>query len=199
MSKRPGNAFPCKAEIFEHWRGLLHEHKLFVDWGEPSCWACGFHYGVKHDIKNSEASLTDIHKAWERIPLQRCHIVPRSLGGANTPDNLFLLCRECHDLAPNTSIPSIFLEWVRSQSWLVREQAKLNQALASFSVSEQDYPRITETIASKPFRAWAQSKVGRHWPQSNYAPTSSRLTPASIVGLAVHYLGEHYSDAGEGT
>jgi hypothetical protein len=29
---------------------------------------------------------------------------------------------------------------------------------------------------------------GLHWPQSNYASISSRLTPATIVGLAVHYL-----------
>jgi hypothetical protein len=30
-------------------------------------------------------------------------------------------------------------------------------------------------------------KFGLHRPQSNYAPVSSRLTPATFVGLAVHY------------
>jgi hypothetical protein len=108
---------PSKAEIFDYWKERLPALGFFIDWGEPSCFACRFHYGTKYDIKRSDAGWHKIFECWNSIPLQRCHIVPRSLGGTDEVANLFLMCRECHDLAPNTSFPEIFFEWARAQSW----------------------------------------------------------------------------------
>jgi hypothetical protein len=102
---------PSKSEIFEHWKERLLEFGFFVDWGEPGCWGCGFHYSDKYDIGRSNASWHEILRRWDSIPLQRCHIVPRSLGGTNDVANLFLMCRECHDQMPNTVVPEIFFEW----------------------------------------------------------------------------------------
>jgi 5-methylcytosine-specific restriction endonuclease McrA len=107
---------PSKAQIFSHWKDRLRDVGKFVDWGEPSCWACGFHYGAKYDIKSSDATWSKILDCWDRVPLQRCHIVPRSLGGTDEPSNLFLTCRECHDLAPNTALPEIFFEWAEDKA-----------------------------------------------------------------------------------
>lgn len=186
----PSNVLPSKREIFDYWKERLLEIGVFIDWGEPSCWACGFHYEAKYDIKRPDASWEEIFLCWEKIPLQRCHIIPRSLGGSDSVGNLFLMCRECHDLAPNTSIPEIFFEWVRSQAWLRREQARIDQALEAFSVSQHDYPEIQKTINSPEFKVWVDGKMGLHRPQSNYAPRSSRLTPSTIVGLVVYFLRE---------
>lgn len=191
MIKRFSLDLPSKTDILEYWKELLSGHGLFIDWGEPSCWVCGFHYDAKYDIKRSGVDWKEIHDCWERIPLQRCHIVPRSLGGADTVENLFLMCRECHDLAPNTNIPQIFFEWSRSQHWYKRESAKITQALEAFSVPKRDYRKFVRTMNSQPFRNWMQEKIGLHWPQSNYAPRSSRLTPATTVGLVVHYFRTH--------
>lgn len=188
MNKRFALDLPSKTGIFEYWKERLFVHGLFIDWGEPSCWVCGFHYGAKYDIKCSDASWEEIHDCWERIPLQRCHIVPRSLGGSDTVENLFLMCRECHDLAPNTNIPEIFFEWSRSQHWQKRESAKITQALEAFSVPKREYRKFVRTMNSPIFRKWMQDRIGLHWPQSNYAPTSSRLTPATVVGLVAHYF-----------
>ncbi len=179
---------PSKSQIFEYWKDRLLEKGFFIDFGEPSCWGCGFHYGTKYDIKRPDASWETILRCWEKIPLQRCHIIPRSLCGADSVENMFLMCRECHDTAPNTNIPEIFFEWARSQSWIKREQAKINQALESFSVSKRDYKKITRTMNSPVFQMWAKDRTGLHWPQSNYAPTTSRLTPATMVGLAIYFL-----------
>ncbi|WP_436210545.1 HNH endonuclease [Bradyrhizobium sp. LjRoot220] len=126
---------PSKAEIFEYWKGRLRGLGCRIDWAEPGCWACGFRYGTRYDVKGSQAGWDKVLRCWNSIPLQRCHIVARSLGGTNDISNLFLMCRECHDLAPNTSFPEIFFEWASAQSWDARESAKLSAAFDAFGVS----------------------------------------------------------------
>lgn len=46
--------------------------------------------------------------------LQRCHIIPDSLGGEDTPSNFLLLCSLCHNQAPNTLNPQAMFEYVYS-------------------------------------------------------------------------------------
>jgi HNH endonuclease len=180
---------PSKAQIFSHWKDRFPDIGIFVDWGEPSCWACGFHYSTKYDVRSSDAGWKKILNGWDRVPLQRCHIVPRSLGGTDEPSNLFLMCRECHDLAPNTALPKIFFEWVRAQSSARRESAMIEEALRSFGVASEQHEEISQLLASSEFKEWVSGKLGLHRPQSNYASVLCRLTPATMVGLAVHYLG----------
>jgi 5-methylcytosine-specific restriction endonuclease McrA len=190
VSRRPPSNLPGRGEIFLHWKDRLGELGLFVDWGEPSCWACGFHYDDKYDVPSPQVTLERIVQCWERIPLQKCHIVPKSLGGADTADNLFLMCRECHDRAPNTPFPEIFFEWARAQSSSRRESAKIEEALRSLSVPEDMRNVIEAALNSPEFGSWVSGKIGLHWPQSNYPSRSSRLTPATLIGLAKRYLTE---------
>ena len=181
------NNLPSKGQIFEYWRKHLCSMGFLIDWGEPSCWACGFHYQDKYDIKNPDARWDKILNCWENIPLQRCHIIPRSLGGTNDVTNLFLMCRQCHDLAPNTDIPEIFFEWAKAQSCLKRDSLNIQNAFEAFGIKENEYNIIHEIIVSKEFQSWIKGKFGLHRPQSNYAPISSRFTPSTMIGLAVHY------------
>jgi 5-methylcytosine-specific restriction endonuclease McrA len=185
--RRPADKLPSKSQIFEYWKDRFQPLGFFIDWGEPSCWACGFHYDVKYDIKRSDASWAQILRGWDKIPLQRCHIVPRSLGGSDEPGNLFLMCRECHDAAPNTIIADVFIEWAKAQNFYAREEIKILSASSAFGFEEPGFQVLAATIDSKEFRAWVVDKFGLHWPQSNYAPRSSRLTPATFVGLAAAY------------
>ena len=48
---------PSKAEIFAYWKERIFEKGLFVDWGEPSCWVCGFYYESKYDISSPNTPL----------------------------------------------------------------------------------------------------------------------------------------------
>lgn len=183
------DTLPKKSEIFDYWKSRLHEHGILIDWGEPDCWACGFHYGSKYDIRKPDAGMDKIFRCWDKVPLQRCHIVPKSLGGTNSVENLFLMCRECHDSAPNTPFQSIFLEWAKNQSHFLREGEKIKSAMRSFGLdATEDLAKIESIIHSESFKAWLKDKVGFHRPQSNYAPASSRLTPSTMVGLAAHYM-----------
>ncbi len=97
------------------------------------------------------------------------------------------MCRVCHDEAPNTSIPEIFFEWAQAQSWHTRENAKISAALSAFGIDAEALQDFNELVISDEFKSWRSDKIGLHRPQSNYAPVSSRLTPATLVGLAVHY------------
>ena len=187
VASRPIDDLPLKSQIFDYWKERLPALGFFIDWGELGCWACGFHYGAKYDIKRADADWTEIFQCWDRIPLQRCHIIPRSLGGTNDVANCFLMCRECHDQAPNTIVPEIFFEWARAQSWDARESAKIRAAFDAFGVDLAAQQDFDELIVSKEFGSWISAKFGLHRPQSNYAPVSSRLTPATFVGLAVYY------------
>jgi hypothetical protein len=181
------DVLPSKAQIFSHWKDRFRDIGIFIDRGEPS-WACGFHYGIKYDVKASDASWKKILDGWERIPLQRCHIVPRSLGGSDELSNLFLMSRECHDLQPNTALPELFFEWARAQSCSVRESVKIDEALRSFDVPPEQHRDLVQLVQSSNFKAWLGGKLGLHRPQSNYASVSCRLSPATMIGLAVHYL-----------
>jgi hypothetical protein len=186
------DVLPTKSAIFEHWKDRLPGLGIFIAWREPSCWACGFLLGAttRYDIKRPDAAWAKILQCWEKIKLQRCHIVPQSLGGSDEVSNLFLMCRECHDMQPNTTIPDIFFEWARVQSAAARDTARMLNAFMSYGIRPNDLSALEsiQTVMDSPeFKAWASGKFGLHRPQSNYATTMMRLTPATMIGLAIHY------------
>ena len=81
-------------DIVDYWSARIDECDLSVDWSEADeyCWNCG-----------SPKELT------------RCHIVPRSLGGEDVPSNYVVLCRHCHEQAPNVEDQRIMWDWLFAQ------------------------------------------------------------------------------------
>ena len=79
--------------IVNYWSSRESECGLGADWAEAHerCWRCGY-----------------------KSTLQRCHIVPRALGGSDEPSNLVLLCHRCHREAPNISDPRFMWIWIRA-------------------------------------------------------------------------------------
>lgn len=82
-----------KEEIVQYWSKHQDESGLSVDWAEANerCWRCGY-------IRT----------------LERCHIIPYSLGGKDIPQNLVLLCKRCHQEGPNVEDPEIMWDWIRA-------------------------------------------------------------------------------------
>ena len=80
-------------EIVDYWSEYENESELSVDFDEANkrCWRCG-------------------HKR----KLERCHIVPASRGGEDTPSNLVLLCKDCHKENPNVTDSEIMWDWLRA-------------------------------------------------------------------------------------
>lgn len=84
-----------KEQIVKYWFEVvdIEESGLSVDAVEAHerCWRCGC-----------------------KAKLERCHIIPHSLGGKDSQDNLVLLCHRCHIENPNVSDPQIMWDWIRT-------------------------------------------------------------------------------------
>lgn len=117
-------------QIFDHWKNKVvlqngkildakdakcsdHPIEVVCDWAEPECWGCGRQYKPAVDVVNGDV---DYRKVWNDNmhggKLQRCHIVPQSLGGSDDPSNMFLLCPKCHEDAPDTTNAEAFMRWI---------------------------------------------------------------------------------------
>lgn len=100
----------------------LDEECVVEDWGEPCCWACGEPAINDRELERFFDAHTDTeeHDFYKKLyalksvrhNLNRCHIHPNALGGADSPENLFLMCEECHALSPDTTNRSAFFRWV---------------------------------------------------------------------------------------
>lgn len=87
------------------------------DEGEPMCWACSKPIITEYEDKISNPPTDEeIHRLWMdkvvKSGLNRCHIVPDAMGGEDTPQNLFLLCGNCHIDSPDTMSREGFFRWV---------------------------------------------------------------------------------------
>lgn len=80
-------------EIVDYWSIHEDECGLSVDFAEAHerCWRCGHKRGV-----------------------ERCHIVPDSLGGEDIPANFVLLCKRCHLDNPNVADTEVMWDWLRA-------------------------------------------------------------------------------------
>lgn len=80
-------------EIVDYWAKHTGECGLSVDFAEAHerCWRCGC-----------------------QRSLERCHIVPASLGGEDTPSNFVILCKRCHLDNPNVADPEVMWDWLRA-------------------------------------------------------------------------------------
>ena len=82
-----------KKECVECWSKRIKETEVGTDWdlAEKRCWRCG---------KETE--------------LQRCHLIPDSLGGKDEASNIVLLCDKCHKEGPNVADPEIMWDWIKA-------------------------------------------------------------------------------------
>lgn len=112
MSERPKRRLPSKLAVALHWHEWQERTNTiapwgFVDWGEPSCWACGW--------------FQPTWKDWQDAELERCHIVPRGapFDGLDGAQNLVLMCHSCHADHPDFENPEDTYEWMRNRSSVI--------------------------------------------------------------------------------
>lgn len=144
--------------------------------GEPCCWACKRHFDAKYDLNKPSATREDIIKDWERAPLQRCHVISRQFGGEDIPDNLFLMCKSCHDRAPNTKSREAFLDWVERQDYTALVQEDLMRELRNFELIDR-IDDVNEMLADRELMKRFFSNSGFHM---NQARGGSEITLSSI-------------------
>lgn len=159
---------------------MPNSSQLF-DIGEPSCWACGKPISIRFDNKKPDATEEECFKIWDKVGhLQVCHIIPKALGGSDALFNLFLMCKECHELAPDTSYRDIFFKWVEEQNYVMRETDKLIKELESFNLNIEDL-KITDT---EKFHKFLLTNGGIH--RSIYGGT--KIKKSTIAGLLDKFI-----------
>jgi hypothetical protein len=87
----------------------------WLDWGEPSCWACGY-FAESWESHDADRPLyDDLALYWDSAKgLDRAHIVARSQFGLDNAANMALLCSRCHELSPDSRHAEVMLDWIRS-------------------------------------------------------------------------------------
>lgn len=173
---------PTKAKIFEHWMEWLD--KNCFDFGEPSCWSCRKYCGEEYDINNSLASLEEIIRNWKEVPLQRCHIVPRQFGGSDEADNLFLMCIECHDKAPNIRSRELFLKWTSKQNYNRDFGELVMKEIKNFEL-DKEIDKINHLIRTKDLWNEIEHNLGIHFNQSR---GGSEITVSTFIAAIAEYV-----------
>lgn len=109
-------------DCVDYWSDQICESDIGVDWCDADirCWRCGYLRAC-----------------------QKCHIVPKSLGGPDSVENIIPLCAQCHDEMPNVADKDAVWAWIRADHgglydsmWTMKaiSIAKANGAdIASFS------------------------------------------------------------------
>jgi hypothetical protein len=161
-------------EIVDYWVAREDECGLGVDWSEAHerCWRCGY-----------------------KSRLQRCHIVPKSLGGPNHPSNLVLLCGRCHREAPNVADPRFMWIWMRTTCvpfydlyWTTRGVHEFKRMFGRkpFTSTDFDFDAVTKEKGLQLLRK-EMRKATIHFGEGRMNPS----TIASIFALIEERLTGH--------
>ena len=169
---------PSHYEIFKYWKTKIITPnynivdylekpnvdgiKIVIDEGEPSCWCCSKPINQLEKNKSCTQSLyntTNRNKKniWNnksvKSHLNRCHIIPKGLGGNYDVDNLFLMCPKCHAETPDVIYPKIFFAWfckLRRECLLgkniVEYKEVLQQYCDLFNIQSEDVMKYVATV-----------------------------------------------------
>lgn len=176
-------------KIFDYWRDKvvksdgqvvttnddygLWDKEVVEDAYYPRCWGCGA--PVVRDSKIDdwvdkqccdEDEETNLKRIWNsketKSKLNRCHIIPGALGGADEPSNLFLMCSECHALSPDTKYPSMFFKWVverrKQMLWGTWHPEYIAQRVGE--LLERDYGISLKVLLGKIHELGGDDKIG---------------------------------------
>lgn len=153
-----------KEEIYEYWFSRIDESDLSVDASEAleRCWRCG-----------------------SKRSLERCHIIPRSLGGEDIPSNYVLLCKRCHLENSNVYDSEIMWDWLRAYKEHHYSIFWINRGMEEY---ERIYKsKFKDDIAI--FNQYSTEKEAKEFLEEdmdNYATNhfgQAYLNPATIAGL----------------
>src|SRR5699024_10375387 len=154
----------------------------FIEIEEPVCWACGEFWWGKYDLEYNDKSIDEYLEVWNNInPLERCHIIPKQFGGSNKVDNLFLMCRSCHDKAPNTKSREAFFIWVKAQCHVKNLFDDIKRELETFGLtdSEEIYELLKDGLPSE-----FKKHIGIHFNKR----LGSKVTTSTVIATIERYI-----------
>jgi hypothetical protein len=174
-----------RSAIAEYWLGThegrarLPRNAALIDFGEPSCFACGW-------MAADPDAEPVLWRVWEEALLERCHLVPHALSGPDSPDNLVLLCGRCHRDAPDVGNAEYMLRWIGDrESWGSMLFRALEGALRQAAVTETEIVRFNELVRQDP--AAFEHQLGG--PMREFAvPVGQSFSTATLAACSVELL-----------
>lgn len=153
-------------ECWEHHSQYVSELDVAVDWGDwdsdfSMCWCCG-----------------------HRGKLQKCHIIPKSLGGSENAENIVPLCAQCHDNAPDVQDKEFMFEWIKKNKnelsgfGLGRYYHLVDLVIARTAGMRYDSSKFKDCLEK------AYSLAGFHFSQSNAGIKMKNSTREWVFGKA---------------
>ena len=154
----------------------VSELDVAVDWGDwetehARCWCCG------HTAK-----------------LQKCHIIPRSLGGIDEPSNLVPLCAPCHDESPDVADKNEMFKWISSQQNPLSGLG-LGRYWHLSSIIEKRAKQLNSVPALDDFKKYleeAMESTSFHFSQSNTGIKMKESTREWMVNKAFDLYQEQF-------
>lgn len=183
---------PTRGTILEHWKTWLEEKG--ISFLHPCCWACGRTWHTVPSLRKENPSGNEIKRLWDIEQLERCHIIPKSLGGSNEASNLFLMCRQCHDRAPDVASRKYFFVWVNCQSQIKRRTQELKEAWAIFvngPFDEEVAKGIFWVINQEGFWKWITANSMCHL---NPRAGGATFKMTTFIAAILLYIEEHAED-----
>lgn len=148
-------------EIAAYWSQVEDECGLSIDWAEAEtrCWRCA-----------------------DETNLQRCHIIPRSIGGTEHPSNLVLLCLKCHREAPNVIDTQFMWKWLRAHAVPFYGTYWHQRAVQEFELifGRKPFTLIDETQVTKEM---INEAVEKHIRSAGIHFGEGRLNPSTMAWL----------------
>jgi hypothetical protein len=154
-------------DIVDYWFSRVDECGLSVDASEAHerCWRCGC-----------------------KGPLERCHIIPNSLGGNSEPSNLVLLCHRCHLENPNVTDPEIMWDWIRAYGtplydtfWIIQGMKEYKIIYGKSFEEELDEREIADMTRFKGLVQEEFKKTAFHYGH----PYLNSATVAGVIRIAL--------------
>lgn len=196
MTSRPRSSPPPKYWIASYWQkecGYNSDEgygwSFVIDIGEPSCFACGW-YKPTWVTYDAAGGCIDLVKIWAGTTgLQIAHLVPHSLGGGTAPENLVLLCKECHQEAPDYIDPNYMLDWMRRRgSYVQRQYLQLEEAfkLTGMAITKNNAAEVEAALRSEGFKRFFMDRTTTHAAAISLATFAAMLK--DYTGLQKYFL-----------
>ena len=140
-------------DAVSYWSSIVCETDIGVDWIDAydRCWRCA-------------------HKR----TLQRCHIVPKSLGGADSTDNIIPLCSSCHDQQPDVIDPDETWRWIKETCADFYDQYHIQAGIEMARLRGVDIDSLDEDLV----REIMFTMTGRHFGQDH---GTSMVKPTTVA------------------
>ena len=121
VKRRRKKALAWVLAAIDYWEERICEMDIGCDWSDADirCWRCGHLRGC-----------------------QKCHIVPRSLGGGDGVENLIPLCAQCHDEMPNVADDAEVWRWIKRDHGQLHDTYWTVRAMKESGLSEAELASI---------------------------------------------------------